>query len=114
MNDTFASLILQEIKQGMLKIGIFGAGHLGKIHIQLLKEIESFEIVGFYDIDHTTSEFVQKEFGIKSFNSAVELMNSCEVIDIVTPTLSHFELAKAAIKKSKHIFIEKPLAHAMD
>ncbi len=39
----------QSRKNGMLKVGVFGAGHLGKIHLKLLKEIPQYEVIGFYD-----------------------------------------------------------------
>jgi predicted dehydrogenase len=97
----------------MLKIGVLGAGHLGKIHIRLLKEIPEFELAGFYDPDKEVERAVVEQFGIRAFASAEELISECDAIDIVTPTLVHYELAKKAIKKSKHIFIEKPLTHTI-
>ncbi|NVO02505.1 MAG: Gfo/Idh/MocA family oxidoreductase [Bacteroidetes bacterium] len=93
----------------MLKIGVLGAGHLGKIHIRCIKEIETFDFIGFYDADQTIADQVEKEFNIKKFNSIAELIEAVDVVDIVTPTISHFECASAALKKSKHVFIEKPL-----
>lgn len=97
----------------MLNIGVLGAGHLGKIHLKLLKEIPAFNLVGFYDEDATTSSKTQDEFGIKSFASLDELLNNVDAVDIVTPTLSHFSLAAKALKKYKHIFIEKPITHTV-
>lgn len=93
-----------------VRIGIFGVGHLGKIHVKLLKEISGFTIVGFYDPDDKNAHKAEEEFGIKRFDSPKKLIESCDAIDIVSPTTSHFEIAKDAIKKAKHIFIEKPLA----
>jgi predicted dehydrogenase len=93
----------------MLKIGVIGAGHLGKIHIRLLKEIATAELVGFYDHHAGIAESVSREFGIKFFESPEALISACDAVDIVTPTISHFELARMAILKSKHIFIEKPI-----
>ncbi|MES2837073.1 MAG: Gfo/Idh/MocA family oxidoreductase [Bacteroidota bacterium] len=93
----------------MVKIGVIGAGHLGKIHIRLLKEIEGFDLVGFYDPDANTSKKVSEEFGIKNFLTSKELLDACDAVDIVTPTLFHHDYAAAALKKSKHIFIEKPI-----
>lgn len=98
----------------MLKIGVLGAGHLGKIHIKCIKQIADYELVGFYDTDKTVSEEVEKKFGIKSFESIEELINSVDVVDIVTPTLSHFECAKKSIIASKHIFIEKPITNTTE
>ena len=93
----------------MIKIGILGAGHLGKIHISLLKEIKEFEIIGFYDADTENSTHTENEFFIKSFSAFEELLKNCDAIDIVCPTPFHFEYAQQAIKAGKHVFIEKPV-----
>jgi predicted dehydrogenase len=97
----------------MINIGVIGAGHLGKIHIRLLKEINAFNIVGFFDSNPEVSEQVEKEFGVKSFSDASTLIDLCDAVDIVTPTLSHFNYANECLRKSKHVFIEKPLANTL-
>ncbi len=96
-----------------VRIGVLGAGHLGKIHIRLLKEIEGYELVGFHDPDAEVAAKVAGEFGIPAFGTAEELIDQCDAIDIVTPTTTHYDCAVLAIKKFKHIFIEKPLAYAI-
>lgn len=98
----------------MIKVGLLGAGHLGKIHLKLLKEIPQFQIVGFFDADNEKSKQVSKENNLPAFNSADELISKCDAVDIVTPTISHHSLALKALKKSKHIFIEKPLANTLE
>jgi len=98
----------------MLKIGVLGAGHLGKIHIRLLKEIERYELVGFYDADPARAQEVEKEFGVKAWADMDGLIEACEVVDIVTPTLYHFDCASRALKRSRHVFIEKPLTNTID
>lgn len=98
----------------MIKIGILGAGHLGKIHIRLLKEITKYEVVGFYDADPAAAELVEKEFGIKSFDSIAALLELVDAVDIVTPTITHFDCASKSIKKSKHVFIEKPITNTIE
>lgn len=99
----------------MLKIGVLGAGHLGKIHIRLILELKSeFELIGFYDPnDHNAQQAVEM-FGIKRFDSLADLLELVDCTDIVTPTLSHYESAVAAIRKSKHVFIEKPITQTVD
>ncbi len=98
----------------MLKIGVLGAGHLGKIHIKCIKQIEDFELTGFFDPDHEVMKAVESEFGIKAFDTIDELIDAVEVVDIVTPTVSHFDCASKAMKGSKHVFIEKPLVTTLD
>lgn len=93
----------------MLKIGVIGAGHLGKIHINCIQKIPDFQLVGFYDTNPEIASSVQSEYGIQPFDSLSELIEISDVIDIVTPTFAHFEYAAHALKQFKHVFIEKPI-----
>ncbi len=93
----------------MLKVGVLGAGHLGKIHLRLLQQSDKYVLVGFYDSFTENAKKVAKEFGYTLFDSVESLIDEVDVIDIVTPTLSHFDCAKLAIEKGCHIFIEKPI-----
>jgi predicted dehydrogenase len=93
----------------MLKIGVLGAGHLGKIHIRCIKQIADYELVGFFDTDPATAEKVAEEFGIRSFPDISSLIDAVDVVDIVTPTVSHFSCASESLRKSRHVFIEKPI-----
>ncbi|MCF1192654.1 Gfo/Idh/MocA family oxidoreductase [Mangrovimonas sp. AS39] len=98
----------------MLKAGVLGAGHLGKIHLRLLKQSTKYELVGFYDADEHNAKKVEEEFGYKYFNSIDDLIDAVDMVDIVTPTLSHYECAKKAISKGRHIFIEKPITNTVE
>ena len=98
----------------MLKAGVLGAGHLGKIHLKLINQSDKYELAGFYDPVKENAEKVEKEFGYKSFDSIQELIDAVDVVDIVTPTLSHFDCAKEAIEKGKHVFIEKPITKTVE
>jgi len=100
----------QSRKNGMLKVGVFGAGHLGKIHLKLLKEIPQYEVIGFYDPDEENAIRTAADYDIPRFEQAETLMAAIDVADIVTPTPFHFQTAQLAIAHRKHIFVEKPLA----
>ena len=93
----------------MLKIGVLGAGHLGKIHIKCIKQIENYELVGFYDPIEETARKVESEMEVKCFDSIDSLIDAVDVVDIVTPTIQHFACASKALQRSKHVFIEKPI-----
>lgn len=97
----------------MLRIGVLGAGHLGKIHLRLLNQSDKYELVGFYDPDQENAKQVSAEWGYRSFDNISELIQAVDVVDIVTPTLSHFECAQEAIVAGKHIFLEKPIANTV-
>ncbi|MGB5699620.1 Gfo/Idh/MocA family protein [Muriicola sp.] len=98
----------------MLKVGVLGAGHLGKIHLRLLQESSKYELVGFYDPDAIHGKKVEAEFGYRYYDNINTLIDAVEVVDIVTPTLSHFDCAKKAIEKGKHIFLEKPITKTLE
>jgi predicted dehydrogenase len=98
----------------MLKIGVIGAGHLGKIHLKILLELkDTYEVVGFYDTDRENAKIVNRSFRVKSFKSIEQLIEASDIIDIVSPTVSHFDCASLAIKSNKHVFIEKPITQTV-
>ena len=94
-----------------INIGVFGAGHLGKIHLKCIKASDRFNLIGFYDVDAEVRETITKEYEVEAFSSANELMEAVEIVDIVTPTPFHFDLAMQAVNLGKHIFIEKPVTN---
>lgn len=98
----------------MLKVAVLGAGHLGSIHIKLLKGLPEYELIGFYDPDKERCRAVETEFGIPAFPTVEAAIEYADVVDIVTPTLSHFECAEVALRKSKHVFIEKPITNTLE
>lgn len=98
----------------MLKAGLVGAGHLGKIHLRLLNQSEKYELVGFYDSDAENGKKLEQEFGYKYYNDLDQLLSEIQVLDIVTPTLFHYEYAKKAIEKGIHFFIEKPVTQTLE
>ncbi len=98
----------------MLNVGVLGAGHLGKIHLRLLNESPKYNLVGFYDADAINGKKVQAEFGYTYFDNINKLIDAVDVVDIVTPTLSHFDCAKKAMEKGKHVFLEKPITKTLE
>src|SRR5947209_4188579 len=98
----------------MLKIGVFGAGHLGKIHIQQWKEVEGVELVGFYDPNDDQAASAITKFQVPRFTDEQQLIDAVDAVDIVSPTVSHHAIAKSCLLSAKHLFIEKPLAHTLE
>jgi len=97
----------------MLKVGIFGVGHLGKFHISNWKEIEGVKIIGFFDPNNDNANDVINTHGLKRFSDEEKLIEACDIIDVITPTDLHYEVCMMAIRKGKHVFVEKPLAHTL-
>lgn len=98
----------------MIKVGLVGAGHLGKIHLKLLNQSEQYELIGFYDADAENGKKIEAEFGYKYFDNFEELLSNIEMLDIVTPTVYHYDYAKKAIKNGKNFFIEKPVTQNLE
>lgn len=98
----------------MIKIGVLGAGSLGKIHIKLIRQIPEFELVGFFDPDKNATDQAQEQYSTTAYSSPEQLLKDVDALDIVTPTLSHFQMASMALKQGKHLFIEKPLTNSVE
>ncbi len=102
------------MSENRLRIGILGAGHLGRIHLQQALEVDSLEVVGFHDPDRERCAVVQAELGIPALGSMEAVIEAAEAVDVVTPTLSHHACALAAMARGRHVFIEKPLANTLE
>jgi predicted dehydrogenase len=97
----------------MLKVGIFGTGHLGKFHLNNWKEISGISLIGFFDPNDDTAEEVINAYGMQRFLTEEELIEACDIVDIVAPTNFHFAICEKAVRKGKHVFVEKPMANTM-
>ncbi len=98
----------------MLKIGVIGTGHLGKFHLNNWIEIPDVTVVGFYDTDEANAKLVSEKYKLKRFDTTEELLDNCDAVDIVAPTTYHYELCALALRKGKHVFVEKPLTNTME
>ncbi|AZQ44135.1 Gfo/Idh/MocA family protein [Nonlabens ponticola] len=93
----------------MLKAGVMGAGHLGKIHLKLLQQSDRYDLIGFYDTDSVHGKQLEQELGYKFYDNLDELIEACDMIDVVTPTTYHHDSGKKVLEAGKHLFIEKPI-----
>ena len=98
----------------MLKVGLVGAGHLGKIHLKLLNQSEKYHLIGFHDKDIENAKKIEEKFGYKFYENLDELLEKIEMLDIVTPTFYHHHYAKMAIERGLHFFIEKPVTQTLE
>jgi predicted dehydrogenase len=97
----------------MLNVGVFGVGHLGKFHLNNWKEIAGVNIVGFFDPNNEVAKEVAEKYNLKRFLDEDKLLDACDIVDIVVPTDHHFSICMRALRKGKHVFVEKPLANTM-
>jgi len=97
------------VKQEKIRVGVIGVGHLGKIHASLYRDIKSVEFVGIYDSDLEKAKKVADELNTLSYQNIDELLDKTEAVNIVTPTSSHYDIAKRALDHNCHLFVEKPI-----
>ncbi len=95
-----------------IKVGVAGVGHLGRLHALLYKDVRDAYLSGIFDTDKDKGNKLAAEIGVRSFDSFEQLLENVDALNIVTPTSTHFELAKKAIQAGKHVFIEKPITRS--
>jgi len=94
-----------------VKVGVIGVGHLGRLHASLYKQVSDAELAGIYDVNVEKNRQLAAELNCKAFNSIESLLDEVDAVNIVTPTITHYEVAAKALEHNKHVFIEKPITH---
>jgi predicted dehydrogenase len=97
-----------------IKVGVVGVGHLGRLHVKQLKQLDEAIFSGIYDIDAQRMTEISKEFSVRSFNTFAELLEASDAIVIATPTQCHFDYAKESLSANRHVFIEKPITETVE
>lgn len=96
-----------------LNIGVIGVGHLGSLHTKMLAEIADVRLAGIHDIDRQKANRIAGEYGTMQYQDLDQLLSICDAVTVATPTTTHFAVARAAIEKGKHVFIEKPITESI-
>jgi predicted dehydrogenase len=97
-----------------LKIGLIGLGHLGKIHLKCLTQLNNIELAGIYDLDAKLTASLAASYNCKAFKSAEALIEEVDAVDIVSPTNTHYHIASESLKRGKHVFVEKPIVSTLE
>ena len=96
------------------RVGVVGAGSLGFHHIRILRELSGVELTGFVETRLDRAREVEKELGVKAHPSLDSLIDASDALIVVVPTSAHFSVARAAIERGKHVFIEKPITTTLE
>jgi predicted dehydrogenase len=91
-------------------MGVIGAGSLGFHHVRILRTVEGVSLVGFHEARPDRAAEVSKELGVRSFASVGELLDDVDAVTVAVPTPAHHAVASEALRRGKHVLIEKPLA----
>jgi predicted dehydrogenase len=96
------------------RVGVVGAGSLGFHHIRILRDLPGIRFSGFVETRQDRAREVASELGVAARYSLEELLEISDAITIVVPTSRHFAVAKEAIARRRHVFIEKPITTTLE
>ena len=97
-----------------VKVGVIGAGYLGRFHAQKYADLETVELVGVADTDSLKGQKVAKECGCLFFNDYRELLPLVDAVSIVVPTIHHFKVASSCIDADTDMLLEKPMTATLE
>ena len=92
-----------------VNISIIGVGRMGQFHLNVVSQINHINLSGIYDADENHLNEISQKYNIKKFNSVDEAIDNADAVIIASPTIHHFEIAKKAVEKGKHVLVEKPM-----
>jgi predicted dehydrogenase len=94
-----------------IRVGIVGAGKMGLSHFAIANALPSVSVVAVCDTSRYVCSILRKYAGVETYSGYQELIAEAKVdcLIVATPTSTHFPLAKQALEKGLHLFVEKPL-----
>ena len=113
MATSVLSLLHKESSMNPLRIGVAGVGHLGKLHVKMLADMPGVQLVGVFDTDETKAAGVAAEHGTRAWSTLEALMERVDAITVATTTTAHFAVAREALLRGVHVFLEKPITETL-
>lgn len=98
----------------LIRVAVLGTGSLGKEHARVYAELQAAGMVefgGVYDVSAEAARKVAEKHGVRVFRSIEEAVGAADALSIVTPTSTHFELARTLLEQGKHLLVEKPMTN---
>ena len=95
-----------------IRIGVIGLGYLGKFHYQKYKANKFVNLTSVVDIDKKNYSII-KEKGVLMFEKYQDIVDKVDAVSIVTPTVTHYKLAKYFLDNKIHVLLEKPMTETV-
>ena len=92
-----------------VNISLIGVGRMGQFHLNVINQINQINLAGIYDADENHLNELSQKYNIKKFSSIDEAIDNADAVIIASPTIYHFEIAKKAVEKGRHVLVEKPM-----
>lgn len=96
-----------------LRIGVVGVGHLGKLHVKMLADMQGVQLAGVCDTDESKAKTVAAEFATPAWGTLEALLERVDAITVATTTTAHFAVAREALQRGIHVFLEKPITETV-
>jgi predicted dehydrogenase len=96
------------------RVGVVGAGSLGFHHVRILRDLPGIRFTGLFEARPDRAREVAGELGVQAHDTLEKLLDVSDAVTIVVPTSQHFAVAKAAIARGRHVFIEKPITTTLE
>jgi predicted dehydrogenase len=93
----------------VLRVGVIGTGALGYHHLRHLRTLDGATVPGFFESNPARATTVAQELGVAPASTLAALFDAVDAVSIAVPTPAHFDVAKAALSRGKHVLIEKPI-----
>ncbi|HTI99486.1 MAG TPA: Gfo/Idh/MocA family oxidoreductase [Dongiaceae bacterium] len=95
-----------------VKVAVLGVGSLGQHHARLYAELAAagaVEFTGLYDANAETARRVAAKVNVPVFDSIAAAAAASDALNIVTPTVAHYDIARELLAQGKHVLVEKPM-----
>ena len=100
---------MNNLENNLLKIGVAGAGHMGRYHINTLATVNNVSFNAICDINEETVAKLSEQYGVKGFTDYKKFLSSVDAVIIAVPTYLHYKFASEAMENGKHVLLEKPM-----
>ncbi|MBN2564929.1 MAG: Gfo/Idh/MocA family oxidoreductase [Candidatus Eisenbacteria bacterium] len=97
----------------MVRVGVVGVGHLGRLHTRVYSQMGFCELVGVYDVDQGRAAAVAAEFGTEAFVTLDALLDGIDAVSLATPTSTHHDVGRRCLESGAHLLVEKPIARTV-
>jgi predicted dehydrogenase len=100
-----------------VKVAVLGTGSLGQHHARIYSELHAagtVELTGIFDAHTETARKIGEKYKLRVFNSIADAAQNSDALNIVTPTTSHFDIAKQLLAQGKHVLVEKPMTETTE
>jgi len=93
---------------------VIGVGYLGRFHAQKYAQLPECSLVGVVDSEPAAATRVAAELQVPAFGDYRALLGKVDAVSVVTPTPTHYDIARALLESGAHVLVEKPITETTE